>query len=101
MTHPLRGVISWLSVDSVLSGMELPVGGLDQVVGLPARVKVPKDGHMRVAVELVVLERAQAQVGVVVVEEDALEVLVQLGRTDAGVSVAKLPEDQKVTLVND
>ena len=74
--------------------MKLPVSVLDQVVRLPAGVKVPEDGHMRVAVQLVVLERAQAEVGVVVVKEDALEVLVQLGRSDAGVSVAKLSEEE-------
>lgn len=74
--------------------MKLPVSVLDQVVRLQAGVKVPEDGHMRVAVQLVVLERAQAEVGVVVVKEDALEVLVQLGRSDAGVSVAKLSEEE-------
>ena len=74
--------------------MKLPVSVLDQVVRLPVGVKVPEDGHMRVAVQLVVLERAQAEVGVVVMQEDALEVLVQLGRSDAGVSVAKLSEEE-------
>ena len=81
-------------MDSVLSGVKLPLSVLDQVVRLPAGVEIPEDGHMRVAVQLVVLERTQAEVGVVVVKEDALEVLVQLGRSDAGVSVAKLSEKE-------